>query len=102
MPVYAHPNAILVLKRDKDYTKMRIEFFRKLYKEMGCGEIGDKQVVNLRNPIILGEDKKIHSEIHEIINNQLFGFNILEIPGHAPDQVAFYGKECNGYLLEIY
>ncbi|MFE0504970.1 MBL fold metallo-hydrolase [Peribacillus butanolivorans] len=94
IPVYAHPYAILVLKRNKEYTKMRIEFFRKLYKEMGCGEIGDKQVVNLRNPIILGEDKKIHCEIQEITNNQLFGFNILEIPGHAPDQVAFYGKEC--------
>ncbi|WP_242486775.1 MBL fold metallo-hydrolase [Peribacillus sp. TH16] len=102
IPVYAHPYAILVLKRDKEYTKMRIEFFRKLYKEMGCGEIGDKQVVNLRNPIILGEDKKIHCEIQEITNNQLFGFDILEIPGHAPDQVSFSEKSVSGYLLEIY
>lgn len=98
IPVYAHPYAILVLKRDKEYTKMRIEFFRKLYKEMGCGEIGDKQVVNLRNPIILGENKKIDCEIQEITNNQLFGFDILEIPGHAPDQVAFYNKECKWLL----
>ena len=74
--------------------KMRVEFFRKLYQEMGCGEIGDKQVVDLRNPIILSENKKIDCEIQEITNNQLFGFDILEIPGHAPDQVAFYDKEC--------
>ena len=94
IPVYAHPNAILILKRDTEYIKMREEFFRKLYQEMGCGEIGEKQVANLHNPIILSEDKKIHCEIQGITNNQLFGFDILEIPGHAPDQVAFYNKEC--------
>src|SRR6476620_4392895 len=48
----------------------------------------------LHNPIILSEDKKIHCEIHGITSNQLCGFDILEIPGHAPDQVAFYNKEC--------
>ncbi|MFJ5716029.1 MBL fold metallo-hydrolase [Neobacillus sp. NPDC093127] len=94
IPVYAHPYAILVLKRDKEYVKMRVEFFRKLYREMGCGEIGEKQVADYRNPIILNEDKKIHCEIQGITNNQLLGFDIFEIPGHAPDQVAFYNKEC--------
>ncbi|MEH7010933.1 MBL fold metallo-hydrolase [Neobacillus niacini] len=94
IPVYAHPYAKLVLKRDTQYIKMRVEFFRKLYQEMGCGEFGEKQVADLRNPIILGENKKIHCEIQEITNNHLFGFDIFEIPGHAPDQVAFYHKEC--------
>ncbi|MCQ6279322.1 MBL fold metallo-hydrolase [Bacillus sp. EB600] len=94
IPVYAHPYAILVLKRDKEYMKMRVEFFRKLYQEMGCGEIGEKQVADLHNPIILSEDKKIHCEIQEINTNKLLGFDILEIPGHAPDQVAFYNREC--------
>ncbi len=94
IPVYAHPYAILVLKRDKDYIKMRVEFFKKLYQEMGCGEIGEKQVADLHNPIILSEDNKIHCEIKEITINKLLGFDILEIPGHAPDQVAFYDKEC--------
>lgn len=94
IPVYAHPYAILVLKRETNYMKMRVDFFRKLYQEMGCGEIGEKQVADLRNPIILGENNKIHCEIQELTNNQLFGFDILEIPGHAPDQVAFYNKEC--------
>ncbi|WP_066254502.1 MBL fold metallo-hydrolase [Neobacillus drentensis] len=94
IPVYAHPYAKLVLNRDKEYMKMRVEFFRKLYQEMGCGEIGEKQVADLHNPIILGENKKIDSEIQVIANNQLLGFDILDIPGHAPDQVAFYHKEC--------
>ncbi|MEH7116991.1 MBL fold metallo-hydrolase [Neobacillus vireti] len=26
---------------------------------------------------------------------KLFGFDIFNIPGHAPDQVSFYHKECN-------
>ncbi|MEH7245996.1 MBL fold metallo-hydrolase, partial [Neobacillus niacini] len=30
----------------------------------------------------------------EITNNGILGFDIVEIPGHAPDQVAFYHKEC--------
>ncbi|MEH6994067.1 MBL fold metallo-hydrolase [Neobacillus drentensis] len=40
IPVYAHPYAILLLRRDIEYVKMRAEFFRKLYHEMGCGEFG--------------------------------------------------------------
>ena len=99
IPVYAHPNAILILRRDAEYIKMRVEFFRKLYQEMGCGEIGEKQVADLHNPIILSEDNKIHCEIQQITNNQLFGFDILEIPGHAPDQVALYNKECKWLFI---
>jgi len=94
IPVYAHPYAKLVLKRDEEYLKMRVEFFRNLYHEMGCGEMGENQVANLYNPIFLNEDKKIHCEIQEINNNQLYGFDIMDIPGHAPDQIAFYHREC--------
>ncbi|WP_026566580.1 MBL fold metallo-hydrolase [Bacillus sp. UNC41MFS5] len=98
IPVYAHPYAILVLKRDREYLKMRVEFFRKLYQEMGCGEMGEKQVANLSYPIILDENKKIDCDIQAITNNQIFGFDILDIPGHAPDQIAFYHNECK-YLF---
>ncbi|WP_254782249.1 MBL fold metallo-hydrolase [Bacillus sp. OK048] len=94
IPVYAHPYAKLVLNRDPQYMKMRIEFFRKLYQEMGCGVFGEKQVADLRNPIILKKNKKIDCEIQEITHNHLLGFDIIEIPGHAPDQLAFYHKEC--------
>jgi glyoxylase-like metal-dependent hydrolase (beta-lactamase superfamily II) len=94
IPVYAHPYAILVLKRDIKYIKMRVEFFRNLYQEMGCGDIGEKQIADLQNPIILGVDKKIDCEIQEITNSKLLGFDILETPGHAPDQIAFYHKDC--------
>lgn len=93
IPVYAHPYAKLLLNRDIEYVKMRVDFFRKLYQEMGCGEMGEKQVANLKNPIILGEKNRIHCEILEFTNHQLFGFELFEIPGHAPDQVAFYHKD---------
>jgi glyoxylase-like metal-dependent hydrolase (beta-lactamase superfamily II) len=93
IPVYAHPYAKILLNRDIEYVKMRVEFFRKLYQEMGCGEIGEQQVSNLKNPIILGEKNMIRSEIIEFTNNQLYDFNIFEIPGHAPDQAAFYHKK---------
>jgi glyoxylase-like metal-dependent hydrolase (beta-lactamase superfamily II) len=61
---------------------------------MGCGDIAERHVADLYNPIILREDKKIHFEIQEITKNKLFGFDTLDIPGHAPDHVAFYHKEC--------
>ncbi|MEH7177586.1 MBL fold metallo-hydrolase [Neobacillus vireti] len=95
IPVYAHPYAKLILNRDPHYMKLRVEFFRKLYLEMGCGKFGETQATDLRNPITIGENKKIHCEIQEITTNQLFGFEVLKIPGHAPDQVAFYNRECN-------
>jgi glyoxylase-like metal-dependent hydrolase (beta-lactamase superfamily II) len=92
IPVYAHPYAKLVLKRDPAYIKMRVEFFRQLYRVMGCGDMGENQVASLHNPIVLREDKKTHSNIQEITNVNLLGFEILDIPGHAPDQISFYHK----------
>ncbi len=93
IPVYAHPEASFRLKRDKVYMNMRVEFFKKLYQEMGCGEIGEKQVIELHNSIILNDNKRIDCEIQEISSDQLLDFNILEIPGHAPDLIAFYHKK---------
>ncbi|MBM4764893.1 MBL fold metallo-hydrolase [Bacillus sp. B15-48] len=94
IPVYAHPNATLILKRDREYRKMRRAFFKKLYAEMGCGEIGERQVASTHNPINLNEDKKTNGEIREMATGPFLGFSLLEIPGHAPDQVGFYQKEC--------
>ena len=49
IPVYAHPNAIPRLKRDPEFLQMRVEFYKGLYEEMGCGEMGEKQVTYLQN-----------------------------------------------------
>ena len=44
IPVYIHPYAIPKLKGDPDFIKMRLDFFKNLYQEMDCGEMGEKQV----------------------------------------------------------
>ncbi len=93
IPVYAHPNALPRLKRDSDFLQMRLEFFENLYEEMGCGERGAKQVTYLRQAMIQNKDNKIHTDIQEIADDQILNFEVLEMFGHAPDQVAFYHKE---------
>lgn len=93
IPVYAHPEANLRLKRDKAYINMRVEFFKKLYQEMGCGELGEKQVIDLHNPIMLNDDHRIDCEVQDIKRDLLLGFTVLEIPGHAPDLIAFYNQQ---------
>ncbi|MFD1781588.1 MBL fold metallo-hydrolase [Fredinandcohnia salidurans] len=93
IPVYAHPEASYRLKRDKAYMNMRVEFFKKLYQEMGCGVFGEKQVIDLHNPIILKDDHRIDCEIQEISSDHLLSFTILDIPGHAPDLIGFYNNK---------
>ena len=35
----------------------------------------------------------------EIVTNQLFGFDCIEIPGHTPDQVTFYHQVSKGLFV---
>ncbi|MCM3570578.1 MBL fold metallo-hydrolase [Neobacillus mesonae] len=98
IPVYAHSLAIPRLKREEDFLSMRIEFFSKLYQEMGCKEQGEKQIAYLQKALQKNKDKKIEAAICKIEGNQLFDFDVIYVPGHAPDQIAFYQKEC-GWLF---
>ncbi|MGE7602094.1 MBL fold metallo-hydrolase [Peribacillus sp. NPDC097675] len=98
IPVYAHSKSIPRLKRDPDFLNMRIEFYKQLYVQMGCGELGDKQVAYLFNAVDNNKDQKINCDIKEITKNQLVNFDVIHFPGHAPDQVAFLDKK-QGLLL---
>jgi glyoxylase-like metal-dependent hydrolase (beta-lactamase superfamily II) len=93
IPVYAHPLSFPRLKRDPGFLKMRMEFFQKLYEEMGCGERGKKQVEHLKQAIKANESQKITCDLIEI--GDTFGdlFEVLEVPGHAPDQIALYDRK---------
>lgn len=93
IPVYAHPNSLPRLKRDPGFLEMRIEFFNELYKQMDCGNMGEKQIDNLRNALIQNKDNKIHGTILTIQENQLLNFDIMEAFGHAPDQIVFFNRE---------
>ncbi|WP_318503695.1 MBL fold metallo-hydrolase [Bacillus sp. T3] len=93
IPVYASPSSIPRLKRDENFLKMRIEFFSKLYSEMGCGELGVAQVHFLKEAIQKNKDQALQCEIIEIKERNLFDFLVLPVPGHAPDQLAFFNKD---------
>lgn len=93
IPVYTHPNSLPRLKRDYEFLQMRIDFFHDLYQQMGCGPMGDRQVTYLRNALIQNKDNKIHGDIREIKEKQLFHFDIIEAFGHAPDQIVFFNRE---------
>lgn len=98
VPVYAHARSVVRLKRDETFLKMRAEFFKRLYEEMGCGELGSKQVENMWNAMKRNKGLKIQSEIITLPEHSILDFEIIEIPGHAHDQVAFYHRESKWLL----
>lgn len=90
IPVYASPLSLPRLQRKQDFLEMRIEFYARLYEEMGCGDVGRQRVEFLQKAIETNKDQAINAEIREISGKQLFHFDVLEYPGHAPDQLGFY------------
>ena len=95
IPVYTSPHSIPRLTRDKDFLEMRIEFYKKLYQEMGCGETAETRIDYLIKAAIDNKDNTIQAEIRAINAKSLFNFEIVEIPGHAPDQLAFLDQKEN-------
>lgn len=92
IPVYAHQKAIPRLKREPSFFEMRIDFFQRLYEQMDCGETGEKQVNKLREAFEKNRDNMIVADILPL--GRMHGpFQVIEVPGHAPDQVAFYLEE---------
>jgi glyoxylase-like metal-dependent hydrolase (beta-lactamase superfamily II) len=68
---------------------MRIEFYQKLYQEMGCGENGEHRIDYLKKAVFDNKDQTLHADLRAITANSLLNLKIIEIPGHAPDQLAF-------------
>jgi glyoxylase-like metal-dependent hydrolase (beta-lactamase superfamily II) len=95
IPVYAHPLSIPHLKRDPGFLGMRIDFFKKLYQEMGCAENGTRQIDYLKKALIDNQHQALQADIIPINSDQLFHFSIIEIPGHAQDQIGLYVQEKN-------
>lgn len=94
IPVYAHVESIYRLKRDKDFFALRVEFFRKLYREMGCGNAGEKQVEKLKAAVKRNEKDKIKAEIISLAESDtIAGLQVVETPGHSPDHVVFLDAE---------
>lgn len=91
MPVYAHEKAIKRLKRDDTFLIKRIELFAEIFKEMGCGEEAENEVARLEKSRIKNAWQKIDGDIIPITGgDNLFGFDIIETPGHASDHIMLY------------
>ncbi|MGJ7919774.1 MBL fold metallo-hydrolase [Neobacillus sp. LXY-4] len=95
IPVYASPLSILRLKRDQSFLEMRADFYAKLYREMGCGESGEKQITYLKSAIQKNKHNAVVADITEIVDPTLLNFDVIPVPGHAPDQLSFYQKNNN-------
>jgi glyoxylase-like metal-dependent hydrolase (beta-lactamase superfamily II) len=95
IPVYASPLSIPRLRRDQAFLEMRVDFFAKIYQEMGCGEAGVRQIDYLTSALKKNKHQALQANIIEIHDNHLLNFNVLLIPGHAPDQLAFYDQNRN-------
>lgn len=94
IPVYAHEDAIIRLKRDRNFLEKRAQFFEKLYGEMGCGSDADELLERLKTSIDRNAHQKINGEIQSLVGGDyICGFNVIEVPGHAPDQITLWHEE---------
>ncbi|MBB6450301.1 glyoxylase-like metal-dependent hydrolase (beta-lactamase superfamily II) [Geomicrobium halophilum] len=96
IPVYAHPYAIPRLQRDEDFMQRRVNFFETLYEEGSCGDEGRKQVEYLKKAIHKNKQKALQTDILPL--NVGSNPEVIEMPGHAPDQVSLY-QENTGWLF---
>lgn len=95
IPVYASPLSIPRLLRNQAFLEMRVDFFGLLFQEMGCGEVGVRQIDYLTSALKKNKHQALQANIIEIQNNHLLNFTVLPIPGHSPDQLAFYDQGRN-------
>ncbi|MFD0829912.1 MBL fold metallo-hydrolase [Neobacillus sp. M.A.Huq-85] len=95
IPVYCHHASIARLKRDKNFLEMRVDFYSNLYKEMGCADKGEHQASYLRKAIEQNKQNAIQAHLIPIEDEQVSNFQIVEVPGHSQDQIAFYHEKQN-------
>jgi glyoxylase-like metal-dependent hydrolase (beta-lactamase superfamily II) len=65
---------------------------------MGCGEVGKKQTNHLKLAIKKNKNHAIHANIYPFDSTRIINFDIIEVPGHAPDQIALYDR-TNRWLI---
>lgn len=91
IPIYAHFDSVKRLKRDKDFMKLRIDFFNRFYQEMGCGVAGRRRVQRLKELLKKNKHDEIKADIIPIANSEMVnGMEVMETPGHAPDHLVLF------------
>lgn len=101
IPLYVHKDTIPRIRRDRDYLSERIRFFNKLYLQSGCDvESVTKEINRLRSYMDGNEMKIDHDDLKTIKEgDEIFGFRVLEVPGHSIDHVAFYHEGTREILV---
>ncbi|MUG69365.1 MULTISPECIES: MBL fold metallo-hydrolase [Paenibacillus] len=93
VPVYAHPEAVPRLTREPDFLSMRASFYKRLYREMGCGEAGERHAARLQRAIRNNDPSKIKAPIRTLRESDRIGaYRVIEVPGHSPDHLAFWDE----------
>lgn len=93
IPVYVHPYALPRLKGDPEFLYRSYLFFRHLFEKLDTGDFGREQVEKRYRRQMENKRTALDWNVKALEHKQLFGFDIVEIPGHAPDQVGFYLPE---------
>lgn len=91
IPLYAHEKGFDRLRRDPIFLENRIQLFASIFQEMGCGEEADKEVARLKQAEIDNASQEIVGEIIPLRGGDtIFGFDVIETPGHAIDHIMLY------------
>src|SRR5690625_676737 len=92
-PVYIHPYALPKIKGDPEFLYKNYTFFADLLNKLNTGEFGAEQVKARYKRQMNNPKTALNWNVKAIESSTLFDFEVIEIPGHAPDQVAFYLPE---------
>ena len=93
VPAYVHPKALPRLRRDPAFLERRIRFFERLYREMGCGEAGERQVARLEEARRKNSHLAVRADLLPVREGDVLGgCEVWEVPGHAPDHVIFLDR----------
>ena len=95
IPVYIHPYALPKIKGDPEFLYKSYLFFADILNKLNTGEFGAQQVKARYKRQMNNPKTALDWNVKAIEANTLFDFEVIEIPGHAPDQVAFYLPEEN-------
>lgn len=89
-PVYIHPYALPKLKGDPEFLYRSYQFFLEITEKLNTGSYGREQADARYDRQMNKTKSALDWNVHAINSDNLFGFQVIGIPGHAPDQVAFY------------
>lgn len=91
MPVYIHKEALPRLQYDGDFLLMRMQFFEKVYRKMGCLDDAKSRFKTLQQTYENRHELCIDADFRIVQPEQKLGrFHVIHLPGHSEDSIGFY------------